>query len=331
MAQTYVGPFFNCSARGSSSADVQKLLAVLSPEQILDVSHIRWLVNTVEHCCPFLRESLEDNRTWIEQTKLALHNMLQELKQTEWAEVHRLSASDFIQWARQHRGQLQSFARHFGRKVRAKHLAVHNDVLRVFQARTQLFASGGFFGSIKARLAVENVVCSACGAAFANKAACASHRRRIHGQQGTFAGVCGTFCFRCGTEFHTTPGLRLHLRKVAGRGACYLGSDVDFTPAEFVDEVLLSDRPASKTAFARLFWATLWPSEGEHEVGDPVRHVAIRSFHSLHRCRSFQEVLHCLLTFARHHTELLEGARLAICSIGCELKETEQTIVSQLP
>ena len=329
-----VGPLFQCSARGSSSTEIQRLLAVLSPGQILDVAHVRWLTNIAAHCCPFLRDSLETNRVWISQTKASLHNMFQATSTPAWSIACSLPAGEFLNWAGQHREELKRFTQRFSRKIRDVHLAARDHTLGVFRARTILFSRGGFFGTVKDYLPSENVACPECGAAFANKSACASHRSKVHGQAGVFARVFGTLCQCCSTEFHTTSRLRLHLRKVPSCGCCYAGSDVEFTAKEFVGDEILSDKPAVKVAFARPFWATLKPAHEEPVNGQMTVHVAVKRYHLLRSCKSFSEVVRCVLACARFRAPLLQGVALATCALTFELEPTEYEVaksIIQLP
>ena len=151
----------------------------------------------------------------------------------------------------------------------------------------------------------EQVVCPVCGASFANKAACSAHRRKLHGEPGRFAGVFGSMCFCCGTEFHTTTRLCLHLQKVRC-GDCFTCSDTVFSAENFVDDPMLAEKPAVQVAYACPFWATLRPVDSDHTAnGILAMNATVRSYNLLRSCRSFQDVLGCLVSVARFKPQLL--------------------------
>ena len=235
-----IAPLFGCSARGSSSAEVQTALGVLSPQQLLDVAHVRWLAGVAPHCCTYLLARLSERPSWILQIKSALERILQVCKRPGWMELLQLDTADFTRWAGQHKLVLGHLATGFCRTVRKHRLRQQATVIQRFRARTRLFAVEGGFGKIPELASQMKVFCNICGDAFANKAACASHKSRKHSVTGAFSGCFGSLCMVCCTEFHTTKRLRLHLRKTRVRGAVFLGSDVLHTKHELLESDILS-------------------------------------------------------------------------------------------
>ena len=295
------------------------------------MAHVRWLSGVAPHCCEYLTARLSEHSRWLLQTKASLRSLLQLCPRAGWEKFLLLDTKDFIAWAKQQRTSIRNLATCFCRRVRDNHLQQKDKVLGWFRCRTRLFAVGGGFGRIPCIEQHANVSCNVCGALFATKAACASHKRKVHSIAGSFAGVFGSLCMACCTEFHTTQRLRLHLRKVEACGSCVLGSDLVHTAAELANEVGSEDMPAVRVSFAQPFWATLRPKRAIEEayLGSSVC-AEVQCFRHFSKCCNFVELLGMLVAISRQTPHAYCGARFAMCALKFDLEECQAGFVEGL-
>ena len=173
--------------------------------------------------------------------------------------------------------------------------------------------------------------CHVCGDVFGSKAARASHCSRVHGLAGLFSHVRGSICWSCGTEYHSTSRLRLHLRKVALCGVRHLESDLSYSPWKMTEAAHLQELPAIKVPFAQPFWARLHPirastcERAQHAVCNEVL-----CFHYFRNCSDFQQLVQTVLSLARSKPQVLEGAKLAFCAFTVELNQTQEALLRGL-
>ena len=326
-----IGPLFGYTARGSTATEIQQALGVLSYQQLLDVAHVRWLAGIAPHCCEYLSTRLSEQTSWISQTKDAIRRLLHFCPRAGWSGVLGMDAARLIGWAKQNHTVLRNLAACFNKKVRRECLKQRPTILQSLQYRTKLFAAGGGFGKIPCLEASANVFCNVCGASFATRAACASHKQRRHAIAGAFAGVGGSLCMVCCIEFHSTQRLQLHLRKVKSCGACYLESDICFGASEAVAESGMEDKPAVCVPFARPFWAILRPSVRAVDVYRPVDVcVEVQCYRHISKCATFQALLGTVVAIRRQMPHAVGGLRMALCAIPFEMNEHQTGLIEDV-
>ena len=114
--------------------------------------------------------------------------------------------------------------------------------------------------------------CEQCGEIFASAAACASHKRAVHGQASLADTVAnGTHCAVCGVEFWDTRRLKLHLRKSRQRLTVTEAADLG-RGVEVRSQLTFAWPPAVRVAGPQPFWATRRPSSTAQSpcIGQPV-------------------------------------------------------------
>ena len=79
----------------------------------------------------------------------------------------------------------------------------------------------------------------------------------------------GSECLACGTQYWSTPRLRMHLRKMPGCLAVYAGADLDFGPQDFVAATKGAWLPPVPSSTPRPWWATLRPPLADVSNVDP--------------------------------------------------------------
>ena len=178
------------------------------------------------------------------------------------------SFADLMEWAAEHVPDCRVAIRAFRRKCLQKRADLHEAALRHARWLRRLHASGGVTFQIGPS-ARAGIMCRRCGLTCSTKASLASHRSRVHGELGATAFVNGTCCQRCGTEYWTTPRLRLHLRKSTLCRLSRLGSDVTYAKWEYSNQAALARRPAVRVQYVSPYWATLTPPDLPLHVAAP--------------------------------------------------------------
>ena len=245
-----VRPLCGTSARGLTDDTVLDLLGVLSPDEILHIERCRLLIAVSRSNASSLWIGIQKVGRWAACAVRAP------------AQVFQRESSSFVElveWVHSHYPHCQLMIRQFRRRCLALRAQRYDSALATARSLHSFHQAGGT--SFTARPCSMDALhmCTICGLQCGSKASLASHRSRVHGEPGRASTFFGTACLVCGSEFWTTPRLRMHLRKSPACLATVTGSDVDYHDWEFVDKPELARRPATTVPRPQPFWATLRP------------------------------------------------------------------------
>ena len=244
--------------RQFSSYQVLAVLGVLGPEEILRIERFRLVLTLAQ---------LGDKALW--------HTLA---ASAGWAQVALDAATSIcpgcpnglvpmLQWVSEHHRQCQLAVTAFRRRSLTARANMRPTALAHARWLKSLHSEGGTSFQLHSDHEQQRFTCAVCGTGCSTKAALAAHCSKAHGIRAEAAHIGGTACLCCATEFWTTPRLRLHLRKQEQCLLAHLGSDIDYSAAEYIDVPACQRKPAVKVPIARPFWATLRP--GRLLTSDP--------------------------------------------------------------
>ena len=244
-------PLTGLSCRGLQDDEIQCLLGVLGPSEIIAIERCRLLLVLANKGDAGLWDVLEANARWAQVAAQAARQV---------CPASPPSFGELVRWISQ---DPQSFRRALS--------AFRKGCLRSQQGRfgsTQqraiwlrdLHQRGGLSFHVRIGCGDAEFACGQCGMRCRTKAALAAHRSKAHGDTAIASQISGSVCQRCSMEYWTTPRLRLHLRKREECLAVHLGSDVEYASWEFCNEIRARRKPACRILLAQPFWATLQPA-----------------------------------------------------------------------
>ena len=257
-----VRPLFAVPCKRLDEMQVCALLNALTPVEAFTVCQVRAFSQLVAKGSDFVRAALQLEGVWLHAVREAILRVRAVLK------VPALDVFSDVPLAGLWTAWTFDAAGTAGLLRRYRKACVHQraDVATTALAKARLHhkldgMACTFVKLEETRPLQRSSGCEDCGQLFSTPAACAAHRRAVHGKRSLASYGFGSACQVCQKQFWTPAKLRDHLRRSHHCAQVFANSDI-VEPETPALHPLSCSMPVVDLIGPRPWWATLHPDPG---------------------------------------------------------------------
>ena len=257
-----IRPIYAVPCKRLDESQVCALLNALTPVEAFTVCQVRAFSQLVAKGSDFVRAALQLEGVWMRAVREAIMRVRAMLKVPALDVFSDVPLASFwTAWTFDAAGTA-GLLRRYRKACVHQRADVAKSALAKARLHHQLDGMACTFVKIEEmRPLKRSSGCEECGQLFSTPAACAAHRRAVHGKRSLASYGFGSACQVCQKQFWTSAKLRDHLRRSQHCAQVFANSDIveAETPAQ---NPLSCAMPVVDLIGPRPWWATLHPDPG---------------------------------------------------------------------